>query len=683
VDEFLVFAVSGLATGGIYAITASGLTLTYTTTGIFNLAHGATGMVAAFCYWQMRVEWGWPAPLALLLCVFVLAPLFGVLLQATIMRRLEGTSETTRLVATVALLLSLVSLAIWIWNPNTFRSMRPFFAGEVLEIGGIRVAYHDVIVLTVAALVAIVLRLFLHRTRIGVAMRATVDSRALVSLNGANADRIATVAWVISTALAATAGILVASRLSLSPLPITLLIVNAYAAAVIGRLRSLPWTFAGALLLGLANDFGINYIAKLSSPLYDYLEAFTGVIPVAVLFIALLVLPRALASGQQLQADREVVPTPTWAGTVAFGACVIAGTVMVSMVLAPGDLFSVSKMWGLAIVGLSMVPLVGFAGRLSLCQLTLAGIGAAVVGQIGPSGSPFALLIAAAIVAAVGALVALPALRLSGIYLALATAAFAVAMDRWLFTLPSFDVLGRPIALFPDQSIAAARFHIGGISFEDSKSYLIFGSVVFVLLALVVVWIRRGVLGRRLLAMKDSPVACATLGMDTRALTLTVFAFSAAIAGIGGGVYAAGVRSAASNQFDLLTGLPILLLMVVAGINSVGSALVVAIVLGTPLVTNVAPNAQLVSVLIGLAAVGLSRKPSGFIASSLRPRWAAVPRAPRVLGGFVAALVAVWTLRLGDLIDSWTWSLASLALLLLLPLAASMSIRQRQAAVLS
>jgi branched-chain amino acid transport system permease protein len=678
VHEVLVFAVSGLATGAIYAITASGLTLTYMTTGVFNLAHGATGMLAAFCFWELSVEWGCPPLVALVLCVFVLAPLFGVLMQVAIMRRLGGTSETTRLVATIALLLSEVSLAIWIWNPNTFRSLRPFFAGEVLAIGDIRVPYHDVTVLIAALCVAILLAVLLHRTRLGIAMRANVDDTQLVALAGAKPGHIAAAAWAISTSLAALAGILVAPRLSLAPLAITLLIVNAYAAAVIGRLRSLPMTFVGAIFLGLANDFGINYIAKLQSPIHDYLEGFIGVIPVAVLFVTLLLLPRANFVSRAIQRTRSVAAVPTWRGTVVFGISVVVATAMASTVLAPGDLFSMTKMWGLAIVGLSMVPLTGYAGRLSLCQLTFAGLGAAIVGQLGPRGSLMALVWAAIIVGAIGAVIALPALRLSGIYLALATAAFAVAMDRWLFTLPRLTVLGHDLALFPDQSVAVARFDVMGLSLKSSQGYLIFGAVVFSLLALAVVALRRSVLGRRLVAMSDSPVALVTLGTNTRRLTLMVFAFSAAIAGIGGGVYASGLRTVASNQFDLLSGLPILLVMYLAGVQSIGAAVAVAIILGTPLITNVFPSlTQLTATLIGLAAVALGRNPNGFIPTVLRPHWDAVTRAPGVLTMFLAALGTAWLARLGDLIGNWTWSIATLALIAVLPFAARASVRRR------
>ena len=80
-DKFLSFTIIGLSTASIYAVGASGLVLTYTTTGIFNFAHGAIGMLGAFAYWQLRFDWGWPTPIALFVVLCVLMPLFGVLLE--------------------------------------------------------------------------------------------------------------------------------------------------------------------------------------------------------------------------------------------------------------------------------------------------------------------------------------------------------------------------------------------------------------------------------------------------------------------------------------------------------------------------------------------------------------------------------------------------------------------------
>ena len=89
-DTFLQYTILGLVTGGVYGIAASGLVVTYTTSGIFNFAHGAVAMLAAFTYWQLRFGWGWPAPIALLVVLGVLAPLLGA---AAVRRRHAGAAQ--------------------------------------------------------------------------------------------------------------------------------------------------------------------------------------------------------------------------------------------------------------------------------------------------------------------------------------------------------------------------------------------------------------------------------------------------------------------------------------------------------------------------------------------------------------------------------------------------------------
>src|SRR5579864_881444 len=184
-ETFLGYTFSGLATTAIYGVAAAGLVLTYTTTGTFNFAHGATGMIAAFTYWQLRFAWKWPAPLALAVCLLILAPLLGIVEELAIFRRLRGTAEYTRLVVTIGVLVGLLGAALWIWDPNTAHPIRAFYDGRVLTIAGVRVTYHEIASILIAVVVVIGLRLFLYGTRIGVAMRGSVDDRSLAMLNGA------------------------------------------------------------------------------------------------------------------------------------------------------------------------------------------------------------------------------------------------------------------------------------------------------------------------------------------------------------------------------------------------------------------------------------------------------------------------------------------------------------------
>ena len=148
---FLEYTILGLVTGAVYGIAASGLVLTYTTSGIFNFAQGAMAMLAAFTYWQFRYGWNWPAPLALFVVIAVLAPLMGVILYGGIMRGLRETAEVTKIVVTIGIMLGLIALAQWIWNPGVPRTDQLFFGDAAkFQIFGVYVTDHEAIALGAA-----------------------------------------------------------------------------------------------------------------------------------------------------------------------------------------------------------------------------------------------------------------------------------------------------------------------------------------------------------------------------------------------------------------------------------------------------------------------------------------------------------------------------------------------------
>ncbi len=663
--EFIIFTIGGLATASIYAITASGLTLTYTATGIFNWSHGAIGMLAAFAYWQLHVGWGWNAILSMAICLFVFAPALGVILEFGVMRRLEGTSEAAKLVVTLALALGMVGIAQWVWSPQTFRTLTPLFASDTLVLGPIRISYNDLIVLGVALAVAIGLRLLLYRTRVGVTMRASVDDRKLTVLNGASSVRSARSAWVVGCILAALAGILVAPTVTLSATALTLLIVDAYAASVIGRLRSIPMTFVGALILGLAVSYSVAYL-----PQNAYIQGFEGAVPAVILFAALLILPQSRLRGHRLLRSRELAFVPSWSGTGYLALGVVAMAIIIATLVSQSDLYSLNRVWGLAIIGLSLVPVVGYAGRLSLCQMTFAGIGAVVMGHLGAGGNPLALLAVIGVCALVGILVALPSLRLSGIYFALATAAFATAMDAWVFPLPAFDLFGNQFAPFGTGSLTFAPFRVGGLAIESKQAQFVVGSVIFMVLVGVVVLIRRSEFGSQLFAFKDSPAACATLGMNTRVLPIAVFAISAAIAGVGGAIYGQALGSTAPDIFQFFGGLSVLLTMVIYGLGSVGGGVGTGLFLGGPTLTNFFPSLlQLQTILVGGTAIGVGTSPNGLIPSGLRPVWESVARRRPLLFAIIAAVAGLWALAFTGVIGNWTMVWLLLVVLVAVPIA--------------
>ncbi len=664
-DKFLTFTIVGLSLAAIYAVIASGLVLTFTTTGIFNFAHGAAGMLAAFTYWQLRFEWGLPVPVCLILILGVLAPLFGVLLEVVVMRGLRGTTDTVKLVVSISLLLFMIGLAQLIWPPGISRPMSKFFQTSTpIDLGPTTITWHQAITIATAIVAAIGLRLVLTRFRFGIAMRAAVDDPSLSALNGARPNRISMLAWALGTALAALGGILIAPNVTLDAPSLSLLIVSAYAAAIFGRLRSLPLTLVGAVVLGLTEGYLTGYL-----PQNQYLPGLRIASPALLLFLVLLVLPNPRLRGRMTR-SREFFPMPSIRGTLVFAAVVVLGGIVLATTLSVPDQLTYGRLFPIGIIALSLVPLVGFAGQISLCQLSFAGIGGLVMAHLGQGGDPLALLWAVLISAAVGALIALPALRLSGIYLALGTAAFATILDRWIFTLPQFSLFGWfDVDLFTQGSVNVDALTVFGKRFDSASSQIVIGAIAFALVAFVVVLIRRGRLGRRLIAMKDSEAACATLGMNLFGTKLLVFSISAGLAGLGGALYAMQLTSIQSGNFELVNSLQVFALSVVGGIGAVGGALFAGISLFAvlPVISTLFPSvASWFGLLPGATGIGLGRDPNGAV-SQMREGFAPLAGSPSSLLVMTLSLLALYGVRLLDAIDNWTF----VAGLFVIPLVAS------------
>ena len=672
-ETFLIFTIVGLSLAAIYSVIASGLVLTYTTTGIFNFAHGAAGMLAAFAYWQLRFDWAWPAPIALVVVLGVLAPAFGLLLERVIMRGLVGTTEATKLVVSISLLVGMIGLANFVWEPGVSRTMTPMFRGSRIDLGVTTITYHQAITIAVAILVAIGLRFLLFRTRIGVSMRANVDDRSLALLNGAKPDRVALYSWAVGSSLAALGGILIAPNIALDPASLSLIIVNAYAAAIFGRLRSLPLTFLGAVVIGLTEGYLFGYLPGGN----QYLTGLRPAASVIILFLVLLLIPNPrLRTHGRL---REFFPAPSMNGALLFAGAVLAGGVILATTLDEVDQITYGQIFAIGIIALSLVPLVGLAGQISLAQLSFAGIGAVVMAHHGAGGDPIGVLLAVIVAAAVGALVALPVLRLSGIYLALATAAFAVFLDRWIFNLPDFDIGPVHISIFTRGAVDVDPLEVFGFAFNTPTRQLLLANGVFVAVAMLVVVVRKSGFGRRLLAIRDSEAACATFGLNLVGTRLAVFTLSAGIAGLGGAIYAIQLNSINPTRFDVVVGLPIFMLVVVGGAGLVGGALFAGVSLNglLPLIGTVGDTvARLATMLPGLVGVGLGRNPSGAVQDM--SEGVAPLRRDRVALTAMFGLIALWwVLRVLDVIANWPFVILLALTFVAASVAATIRARQK------
>ena len=493
--DLFAFTIVGLITGAAYAIAASGLVVTYATSNVFNMAHGAVGMVMAFLYWELSVNQGLPEVVALVLVVGVIAPLFGAMLERTMMRKLTNASVSVALVVTVGLLVLLIGFAQTVWPPGA-RSVAKFFPNSSVGIASVTVSAHQLITFGLAAVVAAGLWYFLSRTQTGVAMRAVVDNRTLVALHGAYPERLAMYSWAIGSSLAALAGILLVADIGLDYATLTLLVINAYAAALVGRLKSLPATFVGALALGIAQSYFLFGLRWLPDGFDDggLINGLRSALPTLFLFAVMLYLPQEKLRVGAVTGTR-LPRLPSHRRVLVSGVGFVAAVVVLVNVLSTSNVSRFGQALVISAIMLSLVVLTGYGGVISLSQMTFVGVGALIVARtFGGELSVVSVATAAIVSGIVGAIVALPALRLKGLYLGLGTLAFAVAMDKMIFEsrLLGFNLGGSKLIERPT---------ILGISLEGERAFTVFVAIMFVLMAVVVLQIRRGRFGRFLLAL--------------------------------------------------------------------------------------------------------------------------------------------------------------------------------------
>ena len=568
---FLVATYVGLFLGALYAMYATGLVVVYTTTGVFNFAQGAIGVFAAFLYWELHVNRGWHSVLALFVVVGLFAPALGVLLDIVIMRRLRTASLVVQLMVTVAIMVLLLSVVSDIWESGPSRPV-PYLFGvsNGIDLGPARLPWHRFIVILLAIAIAIVMRYLLRRTRIGTAMRAVVDNRELAALNGARPNVVSSTSWALGSMLGALGGILIAPEFQdLVPTTLNNVVIIAFAAAAFGALRNLPMAVMGAMLIGLLTahtrewlDFGP-----------DFRFANRSIAPLILLFVVV-ALPQARLEVGRLAHNlrRHERYTKWWEGLLGCGviillAVALSGGWLDFGIWDPGawggrELNSANEAMALALIGLSLVPLIGWAGQINFAPLAFAGFGAFVYLKLaGDSGNGYWILLVGLLCAPLGALVALPAARLRGLYLALMTMAFAQAMSliffphSWVMPTLGVGVQFPPVELF-------------GVTFDDRRGFFLLMVCVFAIFVFGLVLLRRSRYGRRWMAINDSQAASATLGIPVVWTKVVVYAVSASLAGIAGVFWATVSGNVDSVQgFDLLIGFNIVLLVAAAGVS--------------------------------------------------------------------------------------------------------------------
>jgi ABC-type branched-subunit amino acid transport system ATPase component/branched-subunit amino acid ABC-type transport system permease component len=528
------------------------LVLTYKTAGIFNFGQGALATAAAYIFYAMHYASNINWVVALIVSVVIAGPVMGLGMER-ISRRLSQQSVAWKIVATTGLILIVQGLGTIKYGSDTINVVQFLPKGTAsFRLGGVKISYAQLTV-TVVGLVAVAALYALFRwSRAGTAMRAVVDDPDLLAMQATSPVRVRRGAWIIGTTFAALSGVLILPFIGLDAIALTYIVVQAFGAAALGAFSSIPLTFAGAIVIEIAANISQKYVVSVT-----WLSGLPASLPFIVLFVALLVLPRRRLASSPGAGSR---PPLQWQGPARVR--IVTGVVVVALLaLVPWVAGDKIGFWtvGLTqmIMLLSLGLLVKTSGQVSLCQATFAAIGAVVFSQLTVGAAiPWfaALILAALIVVPVGAFVAIPASRLPGIFLALATFGFGIFIQQmlystsWMFTTLSS---GRAV---PRPSIGSS----------DTGYYYVVLTIV-VITALVIVAIHQARLGRLLRGLSDSPLAVATMGLSTNTTRVIVFCVSAFFAAISGALYAASINFAVSadihfNPFYSLTLLAVLAL---------------------------------------------------------------------------------------------------------------------------
>ena len=537
-NDLLNYVVPGLTIGSVYAIIALGLVLTYKTTGIFNFAHGGLAATAAYMFHEFRVEqglpWGWAFVLSLLLVGVV-----GGLIMERLATLLAQAPTVMVVVATVGLLVLLQSLMTAIYGAATLRD-EPYLPSGGFRLGDVLVTGADMIQIGVALAAAVGLTYYFGRTRAGKAMTAVVDDPALLSLQKTDPTFVRRQAWVLGSCFAAVSGMFLAPVLGISVNTMILLVIAAYGAAAVGRFESLPLTVGGAVVIGLL----VSYLpSQTRSSDSVFISTLPQNIPFIVLFGVFVFTPARLLTARGVRNVRRLSPIREFPlrVTVPGLALLLAAAVAGPLVINENDILQYASGFGYAMIFASLGLLVWMSGQISLCQMSFAAIGAAVTGHMLADGHswPIAILIAGLVAVPFGAVVAIPAIRLSGIYVAVATFGFGIVVQTVFF--PSKFMFGETT-----NNVDVPRPKILGIDFTTPTGYYYLALISLVLVLAVVLAVRRSQLGTLLRAMSDSPVALDAHAREHDRHRVIVFCLAAFLAALGGATIA-GVPQSASG----------------------------------------------------------------------------------------------------------------------------------------
>lgn len=527
-DFIAVQFLSGLASASDLFLVASGLSIIFGVTRIVNFAHGSFYMLGAYIAVTLvgpiaamfgTVLGYW---LALVAAAAAVA-LIGGLVEITVLRRIYRAPELFQLLATFAVVLIAQDLVLLIWGPeDRFGPRAPGLGGAVMLFGRSVPAF-DLFLIVLGPLVLAALTLLFRRTRFGILVRAATEDRDMVAALGVRRDRLFTLVFMLGSFLAGLGGALQVAHAPIHHAMDLQVIVEVFVVVVVGGLGSVAGAWLAAVLIGTLNAFGLVVIPEISL-----------VIPFLVMAAVLIVRPWGLlgrpqpvsqaATGMQ---ERPIRPLSTAARNAAF--CLGLAALVLPALIGGYGLSVATEILIFALFAVTLHMLTGLGGMVSFGHAAWFGLGAyGAALTVSRLGWPMeAALLAGMLLAAVGAAIAAAlCVRLTGVYLAMLTLAFAQII--WSIVFQWYDVTGGDNGIL---GVWPPRWAASPAAFYYLTLALAGGSVVF---------LRQIVFspfGLALRACRDSPLRADAVGIDRERVQGFAFTIAGGFAGLAGALY--------------------------------------------------------------------------------------------------------------------------------------------------
>ncbi|HET7719430.1 MAG TPA: ATP-binding cassette domain-containing protein, partial [Acidimicrobiales bacterium] len=609
-EEAFTFVVVGIAGGSTYALLALGLVLVHSVSRVLNFAQGAFGTLAAFVAASVAMGHDLPWPVAVAAAVAVGAAV-GAVTAVVLLGRDGGILPP--LVGTVGIL-SAITLVEARWLGGTREFPTPV-SGAGVELAGVVITPTRMLVVAVAAGAGLALWLGLERTRIGLALRAGADNREGARIVGLDPRRLEVAAWTAAGALGALAGVLSGwTTQTITPGFLTGVLPQAFAAAMLGGMVSLPGAILGGLVVGVAESLTRLYWG--GAPGSPELVVFV------VLAGVLLLRPQGLFTrarrGLAFEGSESLVrllpmvrdprPGSTFGRVAGPAGLVVAGvaTVAVAGAVSGADAFKLSALPVYALLALSLNFLASATGQLSLGHAGLFGLGAfgaAIATTTWELPPLLGFLAGPALAGAAAAALGAASLRVRGLYLAVLTLAFGVVLQAFVFPTETFSQGGA--------GLTVARPDLGPFDLGDDGTFLAACGLLLIVVWVVLRRLERVPLVRGMVAIRENQTAASARGIDATRLGVVGFTISGVLAGLAGSTYAFRQGIVVASVFPVSLSLTLVIWVVLGGLGS--RAGVAAVAAGFTLIDLYASSSnQIVTLLAALAVVLLiGRQPLG------------------------------------------------------------------------